>query len=230
MTAPKNIIKGHCPKCGSAKNADILAKHMEEWQDEEEPIWGQVDYRILQCRGCDEIYFQRAEACSEHVDHTGEYQIKATYWPSPLKRPRPFWYNDLMLVDANLHRILKEVYLGLDNGLSVLSATGMRTAFDRATEILGVDPAMTFQEKLEALRDAGKVGATEMEALKVLSDAGSAAAHRGWKPRSGQLSTMMDIVEAFCYRNFFLDGEVGVLKPHIPAKQKRRPAGKGVKK
>lgn len=231
MPTEEKIIKGHCPECGAAKNATIVAAYQDSWRLDEHAVWGHTDYRILKCRGCDSIYYQSAEVCSENVncyyDAAGhprqEYEVDYSYWPSPLKRIRPSWLDELIHLDADLHSILKEVYLALDSDLAVLSATGMRTAFDRATEFLDVDPAKTFQEKLEDLLEAGKVGAAEKETLAVLADAGGAAAHRGWKPQPKQLATMMDIVEAFCHRNFILDGQVGKLKPQIPAKQKRRP-------
>jgi len=114
-------------------------------------------------------------------------------------------------VDLDLFSILNEVYSGLDNDLAILSATGMRTAFDRATELLDIDPAKTFQQKLEDLFAAGMVGAAEKNTLAVLADAGGAAAHRGWKPDPRQLATMMDIVEAFCHRNFILVSQVDKL-------------------
>ncbi|WP_155710343.1 DUF4145 domain-containing protein [Burkholderia stagnalis] len=231
MPAAENIIKGHCPECGAGKNADIVAAYEHKWQDDEHPIWGQIDYRILKCRGCDNIYVQRAEVFSENMHHyydaagepQEEYIVEYSYWPSPLKRARPSWFDELFAIDISLHSILTEVYAGLDGDLAVLSATGMRTAFDRATELLGIDPAKTFQQKLDDLFAAGKVGAAEKDTLAVLADAGGAAAHRGWKPQPKQLATMMDIVEAFCHRNFILDSQVGKLKPQIPPKQKRRP-------
>ncbi|WP_186123667.1 DUF4145 domain-containing protein [Burkholderia gladioli] len=235
MSTAEKITKGHCPECGPGKNADIVAAYKHKWEDDDHAIWGTISYHILKCRGCDSIYFQRAEVCSENVDYyydaagnvQADHPVDYSYWPSPLKRNRPSWLDELFAVDTDLHRILNEVYSALDVDLAVLSATGMRTAFDRATELLGVDPAKTFQQKLEDLFAAGKVGATEKETLAVLADAGGAAAHRGWKPQPKQLATMMDIVEAFCHRNFILDGEVGKLKPQIPPKPKRRPAKGG---
>lgn len=231
MPAEEKITKGHCPECGAEKNADIVAAYKNNWRLDEQAIWGYVDYRILKCRGCDSIYYQSAEVFSENVNYyydaaghpQQEYEVVYSHWPSPLKRSRPSWLDELISLDADLHSILKEVYSGLDGDLAVLSATGMRTAFDRATELLGVDPAKPFQQKLEDLYAAGKVGTAEKDALAVLTDAGGAAAHRGWKPQPKQLATMMDIVEAFCYRNIILDGQVDKLKPLIPAKQKRRP-------
>lgn len=230
MPDNEKMIKGHCPECGADRNSDILANHVERWTYDEANVWGQVDYRILKCRGCDTVYVQRSEIFSEdmrqYYDTDGEpqseYIVKNTYWPSPIKRERPSWLNQIHTVDADLYSILCEVYTGLDNDLSLLAATGMRTAFDRATALLDVDPGKNFQQKLEHLLQHGKVGVAEKEALTVLADAGSAAAHRGWKPEPSQLATMMDIVEAFCHRNFILHDQIGKLKPQIPERQKRR--------
>ena len=236
MPTEEKITKGHCPECGAEKNADIVAAYKDSWRVDKYAISGHTDYRILKCRGCDSIYYQSEEANSENMncyyDAAGnrqeKYELVYSHWPSPIKRPRPSWLDELISLDSVLHSILNEVYSGLDSDLAVLSATGMRTAFDRASELLGVDPAKTFQEKLKDLLAAGKVGITEKEALAVLADAGGAAAHRGWKPQPKQLETMMDIVEAFCYRNFILNDQVGKLKPQIPAKQKRQPVKAGL--
>ena len=94
----------------------------------------------------------------------------------------------------------------------------MRTSFDRASELLGIDPANTFAEKLNELTKSGRIGTTERDNLDALTDAGSAAAHRGWRPTLRQLDTMMSILEAFLYRTFVLEEEVKRLKPAIPPK------------
>jgi hypothetical protein len=31
----KEIIKGHCPACGEGRNAEVIAHHEDQWQDEE---------------------------------------------------------------------------------------------------------------------------------------------------------------------------------------------------
>lgn len=51
----------------------------------------------------------------------------------------------------------------------------MRATFDRAIELLGVDRAKTFRQKLEDLPATGKVSAVEEETLAVLTDAAGAA-------------------------------------------------------
>jgi hypothetical protein len=113
---------------------------------------------------------------------------------------------------------LSEVYVALDNDLKVLAAIGMRTTFDRASEILGVHPELSFKDKLKGLNDAGHIGDGEMTAISVLTDAGSAAAHRGWSPTNTELDTMMEILEGFINRNLVLGNATLKLKGRLPAR------------
>jgi hypothetical protein len=47
--------------------------------------------------------------------------------------------------------MLDEAYAAFHNDLPVLAAIALRTAFDASTEILGIHPALGFEEKLDAL-------------------------------------------------------------------------------
>ena len=108
--------------------------------------------------------------------------------------------------------------------MEVLTAIGIRTVFDRASELLGVDPNKTFADKLFELVQCGKIGCDEKETLKILTDAGSAAAHRGWKPEPEQLDTMMNIIEAFIYRAFILHAAAKRLQDNVPGKNAKPPS------
>jgi hypothetical protein len=84
----------------------------------------------------------------------------------------------LLDLDADLYSLLKETYNALDVDARVLSATGARTIFDRASELLKIDPALTFMEKLDELQKKGHISSSERAQLDILTDAGGAAAHR----------------------------------------------------
>lgn len=226
---PLPPFKGHCPHCGPGRRADVVGHYQRRNNDEENGVWSEIDYRILRCRGCEGAYFQTDEVVSDYPDvsfnlRTREYEDhtphKITYWPAPSKRKKPDWSSKLFAVDNDLNSLFDDVYVALNNDLRVLSAIGIRTAFDRASELLNVDPAKNFAEKLKDLVKLGKIGESERGTLAILTDAGSAAAHRGWKPEPKQLGTMMGIIEAFLYRNFVLDPEVKSLKKYVPPKQK----------
>ena len=226
-------IKSHCPNCGGDINSDIVAnyEHRVNHDDEYGCIWTHESHNILKCCGCDTIYFQTTSAFSEDYDMsahpiTGDpvtnYHEKISYWPSPSQRDRPFWLHKIQVSNEPLYEILQEIYVAFDNDLKVLAATGIRTGFDASTEALGIDPAKTFREKLDDLQVMGKIGEEERKVLGVLTDAGGAAAHRGWAPTRPQLHTMMSIVEQFIYRNLILTDRTNALKKKVPPKPKRK--------
>jgi hypothetical protein len=131
------------------------------------------------------------------------------------------WVEKIEQADPNLGGLLGEMYTALNQDLRVLAAIGARTAFDRASELLGVDASLSFERKLENLVELGKMGAAEQETMRVLVDAGGAAAHRGWRPEAAELNTMMDVIEAFLYRSLMLGDRIEILKTSVPAKPPR---------
>jgi len=220
---PTKSIKGHCPNCGAGRNAEIVASHEATFHgDDDNGIWWNGVFQILRCMGCDEVYYRTDGQCSEDSDATGAPTRRITYWPAPSKRKLPEWAMDLLAEDSALYELVCETYEALNNDAQVLAAIGLRTVFDRASEKIGVDPALHFDQKLDALEDMGKIGRSEKETLKILTDAGGAAAHRGWKPTIGQLDILMTIGEQFLYRAIILESKATALKGKIPPRPKRK--------
>jgi hypothetical protein len=114
-----------------------------------------------------------------------------------------------------LATLLGELYTALDNGLQTLATIGMRTVFDCASQKLGTDPNQSFTEKLKELTAGNKIGGEEREMLSVLADAGSAAAHRGWKPTEDDIDHLMDALENFLERAFVLKHNIRRVKKNI---------------
>jgi Domain of unknown function (DUF4145) len=228
---PVGPVKGHCPACGVDRWADIEGEHRKDYQVDAIGVSGTVRHRVLKCRGCDRVYFQRYESTSEDYsmepDGLGGYDQAHSpnieHWPPPEVRRRPAWFASPFqsAIDDELHRLLGEVYTALDNRLDVLAAIGVRTVFDRASELLGIEPSKTFSDKLADLEKSGKIGGDERKTLSVLTDAASAAAHRGWKPEATELDLMMDIIEAFIHRSFVLGGRADELKTRVPSRPAR---------
>jgi hypothetical protein len=61
-----------------------------------------------------------------------------------------------------------------------------------------------------------------VETLGILTDAGGAAAHRGWKPAIKELDTLMTVGEQFLYRTIILETQARALGAKIPPRQKRK--------
>lgn len=227
-------VRGECPSCGGERNAraEKVFKH-RQFADGDEDIFVDDTHAILRCLGCDTAYFRTDSWFSEDVDtrynhitqETEQFcPLKHTYHPSPIRRDRPDWSERIRATDRDLQRLLNNTYDALDADLAVLAAIGTRTVFDRASELLGVEPARTFAEKLNELRATGKIGDVEREHLSALVDAGGAAAHRGWEPSAEELDTMVTILEGFLHRSFVLAPQAGALRGSVPPRPNRRPA------
>jgi hypothetical protein len=240
MTDDRNeqpdILKGHCPSCGPNINADIKGEHISSFNDGH--FWGRTSHRILVCRGCDIAYFQTEEVFSEDVEweydddgrSVSSVPSKLVYYPSPIKRERPKWADNFMaerllaelgiIEKGDLWSLFDDVYGCLNADLPIPAAIAIRTTFDKATEYLGINPTISFAKKLTALFDLGKISEDERDVLIVLVDAGSAAAHRGWKPKPKELDTLVSLIETFLHRTFVLGEAARQVKASVPRKPK----------
>ncbi|WP_354519372.1 DUF4145 domain-containing protein [Lysobacter enzymogenes] len=228
----ENKYQTQCPRCDGKRSCDVLGEHEHnwDWTDGIHSQYGTDHHRLLRCRGCETIFYLLEQTNSEDWDgrydpETGEEEIylpvRATTFPTPDQPDtKPDWIWQLREVDVNLSTVMDEVYKACDHGLYVLAATGLRTAFDRATEVLRIDPALTFGEKLQELAKVGAVGEKEASSLEVLVNAGSAAAHRSWRPERGDLGILRAALEQFLYRSFVLKSTAEI-SARIPPKPKR---------
>lgn len=137
-------------------------------------------------------------------------------WPEPLKRQPPDWHSNLQ--DQILRTVLEETYRALENDALILAGIGIRTAFDRTSEICGIKSSLPFGRKVDELKNNGAIGSHESVALKVLIDAGGAAAHRGWRPNFEEVSKLLDILENYIHRSIILNKYSAQIKSVIPPK------------
>jgi hypothetical protein len=233
----RTILCGHCPNCDGHRNAEVLAEDTIVEEDKASGVSSKSTYSILRCLGCDRRYIRYVEACSEDSEleknpETGElfWELKerVTYWPtgrsdrdeeSPGQhvRGRPQWlWFAFEFNNPEFAALLKELYTALDNNLHVLATIGIRTVFDCAAQLLGCDPSQSFPEKLKELTAGNKIGGEEKEILSILTNAGNAAAHRGWKPTANDIEALMDALENFLHRAFVLKHNLRKVKQNIP--------------
>ena len=202
--------EGHCYVCGTTRADAVTEQKVKLHEHDFQAV---IYYKILKCRGCGQHYFKTSKSNSEDYhyfedpdtgEHEKEYIETVDYWPPPAKRRPPEWAGDIGSKDHVLGSLFNDVYTALSNNLGVLAAIGMRTVFDRASELLGIGPEKSFQQKLADLKNDGHITDRDVDILNALIDAGSAAAHRGWQPKPKELDAMMTILEAFLQRVFLL--------------------------
>jgi len=225
--------KGHCPTCDGERTCEIHGSIYKAWDWEDKQyghsVNGGVDHSLLECQGCETVFYETSSWNSEDTDHyydaAGQEQYEhpreiQTY-PKPEAKTKPVWFDAMQKADPQLRNILSQMYVAHDNQAHILTAIGLRTALDRATEVIGIDPAKTFDEKLNELRNGGWIGQTERDILGVVTDAGNAAAHRGWEPDSQEVSELLSSLEVFLHRAFIVGQKALGIKKSIPAKPER---------
>lgn len=236
-------MKAECSQCGGIRNCNIRGQYTQSGGDQY--IQWRTTWSVLECCGCDYVFVQKAVGTSEDyyddIDECGNhimvYSPDVSYWPTLEKRSRPDWMTDIGIQAEKaelLNETLGELYGALNNGLRMLAAIGIRTSFDVASELLGIHSNQSFEEKLEALVQAGHIGALEKQRVSDLVDAGSASAHRGWRPAPDDLNTMMDILEHFIehafvgpYRRKKLDEKAEKMREGVPRRERRAAKKKG---
>ncbi len=238
--------KAYCGKCNGDRNCEKKGIHRESGSENGGDFDWTTTWYLLVCRGCDYTFAQSvstdSESYSDYYDHNAEhcrdYDETIQTWPATSRRARPDWFQHYRieghLVDTlALSSALNELYRALDAELLVLSSIGIRTAFDVASETLEIEPSLPFAKKLEGLVVSGKILTSQKEKLEILVDAGSASAHRGWKPVAEQVDLQMDILEEFIYNCMVLpsrqkkeNDKIAELKKSVPqksAKKRMRP-------
>lgn len=226
------IMKAHCPKCDTMTNCDIHAQIIKDWIYDEDGnhACGEDDYKFLQCRGCEAVFFHHLSTNSEDIDHryinenefiSVPHETIVTF-PTPVKEDiRPTWFINIYFKDDQLHTIMDQMYTAYTCKSFILASIALRTTFDRVIDILSIDPALTFKEKLDELVKNNMVLEKEKENLAVIVEAGNAAAHRGWSPTEKTFKSLLAVMEDFVRRAIFPDESLSPVRNEIPVKPKR---------
>ena len=228
-----DYTNAHCPKCDGERSCDTHGSVDKLWDFNDRQghsMNGGVKHSLLECRGCQTVFYETVSWDSESIDYwydemgetQGDYDKTVVTYPKPESTSKPVWLGAIFNVDHQLQNILNEMYVAYDNQSFILTAVGLRTALDRATEVLGIDAAKTFDEKLNELKTGGWIGDTERAILGVVTDAGNAAAHRGWSPDHSAVAELLLAMELFLQKAFIVGKKALSIKANIPAKPARR--------
>jgi hypothetical protein len=149
---------------------------------------------MIKCRGCGEVSFRRVRALQKD-------DFSITYYPPRIMRKRPEWMDytkrirdDIEDIPENIWSLMEEVYVASENNLRSLVAMGIRAALEAVMQDKVGDQG-TFNRGLGALEKEHYLSQRQRRDLEAILEAGHAASHRGWRPNSNQIETLLDITE-----------------------------------
>lgn len=213
-----SVTKAHCNTCGGNRNHEVLHSEKTSWQDDKSPVSGTDTYETLKCSGCEGIKLRHTSWFSEDDD------AKVNYFPPAIFRRTPDWFPTLWLElqfdDEFVEDLLKEIYVALQNNLPRIATMGVRALLEQIMISKGEDQG-TFAKNIAKFEELGHVSKIQRVRLEAILDAGHAAMHRAYKPKVGEVITLLDITEHIVESVFLHEGKVAELKKAIPARVKK---------
>ncbi|KIF96484.1 DUF4145 domain-containing protein [Enterobacter cloacae] len=214
--------KAPCPSCHRECNTDVIGRKEQTWEQDFDgnSVYGEVDHLLLECCGCNTIFYLRKSWDTEGITHDKvDYEIVT--FPTPdSPKAKPEWLDQVYLKDKRLYRILSEVYEAYERESYILASIGLRTAFDCATEALDIESGNPMVKKVSLAFEKGFIGTEERKQLMIVTEAGSAAAHRGWHPTEEEFKKLLNVLESFIQRAFLNTDNLQSIGEKIPKKQK----------
>jgi len=210
---PERFDRLHCNECAQVTKHKIRGACRQTGDPDDGPSW-RIVFEILECLGCDDVTFRRTFACPE-IDDLEEVRC----YPPRASRKLPIWLD--AVDDTEIQDLFREVYAALHADSRRLATMGCRAILDRALQNQ-VGDAGTFQNMLDELDRQRLVSRPDLETLRAVFDAGSAAAHRGHSPSIEDLDIVVSTVE-HVVRAQLLHADADGLRKRTPQRANKKP-------
>jgi Domain of unknown function (DUF4145) len=217
MSTQPEFVWSHCNECGQETKHNIVhrADRCRTFSDDLHPVDVGSVWKVLQCRGCEEVALQRVDWCSEDDPQDGPGPF--TYFPPRVSRRKPAWM-DRLVVPKEYEHLLNEIYVALHADSRRLAAMGARALIDvYITRRVGDQG--DFAKGLKKLVEENHIREAQREIVAAAVDAGNASAHRGHCPSVDDISAVIDIVENLIH-NELLAEQAQTLRANTPPRPK----------
>ncbi|WP_246295165.1 DUF4145 domain-containing protein [Piscinibacter koreensis] len=171
---------------------------------------------MLSCLGCETVKLRHTSHFSEDTDGPS-----VVYYPPAIFRRPPEWLGNLWfevdLAYEFVDRLLKEIYVALQNNLPSLAAMGVRALLEQIM-ISKVGDQGTFSKNMSAFESQGYVSSLQRKRLETILEAGHAAIHRSFAPNRSDVITLVDIAEHIVETVYLHERKVIELGKRVPPK------------
>jgi len=158
---------------------------------------------------------RRVDWCSEDDPQDGPNP--PTFFPPRVSRRKPDWVSRESGVEP-YQDLLEEVYTALHADSRRLAMMGARALIDMVITNTVGDQG-NFGKGLDELEKRDLIGKRDRKIIDAAVDAGSAAAHRGHRPKVDEVNVVIDIVERMIHAEI-LDAKAKELAASTPPRKR----------
>ncbi|WP_422010112.1 DUF4145 domain-containing protein [Roseateles sp.] len=187
------------------------------WSDNDSGVSSGDQYEMIRCLGCESVRLKHTNWFSE------DDGVTVRYYPPAIFRRQPDWFGELWLdlgaEDDFVEKLLKEIYVALQNNLPSLAAMGVRALLEKVM-ISKAGDLGTFGANMAQFEKLGYVSRVQRERLEAILEVGHAAIHRLFVPKTTEVVTLIDIAEHVIESVYLHEGKVKEVKKRVPPKKK----------
>ena len=216
------LQRTHCWYCQKETNHRVLLDEFEmiseeliwhtEDGEESKSAWAPIGslWLVSKCLGCDKITFKHIYRATPNRDFDQIF-----YFPKKIVRDYPRW---TVKLPHKYSQVFYETYLSIQEGLYILSLTGIRILLDLFI-VSKIGDVGTFKQKMDRLVQDGIITASKAKVLRTAIDAANASAHRGYRPDKETLFQILDIVENLL-QSEIVDRPIDKIRRKTPSRSK----------
>lgn len=200
-------IKNYCNKCRHETWHNILFVKMIS-DSTDDFSWGK-EYTVLQCAGCDEIWFRTEYSDSESydIDEFGNFvpNIVVENYP-PLKEGTGDIEN-FFKVPYKIKDIYSETLKAIMENCLILAGIGLRATIEVICEYEKID-GKNLLTKINKMASKGIISKDEAKDLHAIRFLGNDAAHDGKAPEKFQIILALRIIQHLIGSRYALQDEI----------------------
>lgn len=156
------------------------------------------EYRLLQCRGCDDV---RLSVVNMVFEGDEEEEISSRFYPPKLLRKYPDWFwlfliqpPGFVIKTSGLWGALNEIYTSVNSECYRVSMMGVRALLEQIM-IENIGDKGSFRKNLYEFKVSGFVSDKQEASLSSALEAGHASIHRAYTPDMDEVSAVLSVLE-----------------------------------
>lgn len=216
-----NIIRSFCNSCMQITYHELVDSKKIDNKIPDGSVTSTI-FVILSCCGCKEPSIRKESWIFDHLPDSDRnsdgFLSGVVFTPPRLWRRPPQWLTQLETIDRDLKDLLDEVYSTTNDQQIRLLSMGVRAVLEHIMIKILEGDVGGFEQKLQDMVAKDHLTERQRENLSIVIDAGSASAHRGYRPSRPLIEEIVNIMENIVREHYITGPMLAHAKTKIPPK------------